>query len=231
VRDRTVSPSNQRSVGHRSVATELATPRPKNESIVNDKNFRYLRTTFRTSTGSVSSGRQPSGRSLAPGMDRRDTLTLNGVNMGTTLFSYPKPQSAFRAIWTRNASSVLVLLAATALAQAPVAASAAGTEMSQAKQVYGQERTRCMNAPKSEDQAACLKSAGAALQVAQQGQLDTAPHPYGENALARCNPLPASDRQDCIRRIQGAGTTSGSVAAGGISRELTTKVAAPAPAQ
>lgn len=43
-----------------------------------------------------------------------------------------------------------------------------------------------------------------------------------------------SDRNDCVARIQGQGTTSGSVAAGGIYRELVTRIvgevpAAPAP--
>jgi hypothetical protein len=42
------------------------------------------------------------------------------------------------------------------------------------------------------------------------------------NALKRCEPLREPDRQDCVLRTQGQGTTTGSVAAGGIYRELVT---------
>lgn len=43
---------------------------------------------------------------------------------------------------------------------------------------------------------------------------------YMSNALARCARLPAADKQACERRIQGAGSRTGSVAAGGILREM-----------
>ena len=52
------------------------------------------------------------------------------------------------------------------------------------------------------------------------------------NALKRCDPLPEPQRKDCVARTQGQGTTSGSVADGGIYRELVTiEVGVPAPVQ
>lgn len=95
-----------------------------------------------------------------------------------------------------------------------------------AQEVYRQERARCMQAPPDSDRAACLKSAGAALQASRSGQLDVASHPYAANALMRCDPLPPADREDCILRMHGEGTVSGSVPQGGILRELTTETPA-----
>jgi len=61
--------------------------------------------------------------------------------------------------------------------------------------------------------------------------IDPDPGRYARNALKRCEPLNEPDRSDCVARINGQGTTSGSVAAGGIYRELVTReVAAPASA-
>lgn len=54
------------------------------------------------------------------------------------------------------------------------------------------------------------------------------PGDYARNALKRCDPLPEPERQECMARMQGEGTTQGSVASGGILRELTT-VEVPAP--
>lgn len=55
------------------------------------------------------------------------------------------------------------------------------------------------------------------------------PHPCSPPALQRCAPLPEPDRRDCVARIQGQGTKTGSVAAGGIYRELVTREVGPVP--
>jgi hypothetical protein len=49
-----------------------------------------------------------------------------------------------------------------------------------------------------------------------------------QNAIERCNAVPAKDKADCLARIEGPSapnqktTTSGSVAGGGVIRETTT---------
>ena len=60
--------------------------------------------------------------------------------------------------------------------------------------------------------------------------IDPAPGRYARNALKRCEPLSEPDRGDCVARMQGGGTTSGSVAGGGIYRELVTREPSVAPA-
>ncbi len=125
----------------------------------------------------------------------------------------------------------LYVFAAAALVQFGASASADERSLAQAQQKYEQERARCAQAPATEDRAACYKSAGAALQAAKEGRLDVAPHPFDANKTSRCDPLPPADRQDCIRRMNGEGTTSGSVSQGGIYRELDTTTTQPAPAR
>jgi len=90
---------------------------------------------------------------------------------------------------------------------------------------YQQERARCA-AQATEDRAACIREAGAALQASRRGQLDDNQTSYEQNRLARCSYLRGDDRQDCERRMRGEGTVSGSVEGGGIYRELVTRVPA-----
>jgi len=92
-----------------------------------------------------------------------------------------------------------------------------------AQQVYEKERARCLRMADGDGRAACLTSAGAALQAARAGQLDTGQHDYRANQVARCAPLPPADRSDCMQRMDGGGTKSGSVSGGGILRETVTE--------
>jgi hypothetical protein len=76
----------------------------------------------------------------------------------------------------------------------------------------------------------CISKAESDLTRSRQAALDKDPAQYQRNALVRCERLAGDDRQDCIARIQGQGTTSGSVETGGIYRELVTRtVGTPAP--
>lgn len=95
---------------------------------------------------------------------------------------------------------------------------------------YLRQRAACELLPPEQDRAACLREAAAARAEELRGTLEGAPAgDYRANALARCNALGGTDRRDCISRMTGGGTTSGSVEAGGILREFVTKEIAPAP--
>jgi len=91
---------------------------------------------------------------------------------------------------------------------------------SDAQQRYQQERAACLGGQSAQDQSTCLKEAGAALEEARRGRLADGSAQYQQNALARCTVLPPEERDACHARMQGQGTTSGSVGAGGIYREL-----------
>ncbi|HEY6821171.1 MAG TPA: hypothetical protein VI321_04070 [Burkholderiales bacterium] len=126
----------------------------------------------------------------------------------------------------RLSHTCFVLSAGLLVASAAVAANRGDAADARAR--YQEERARCMQSAE-EDQKACLKEAGAALQAERRRQLegdDTTQAQYERNRLARCAYLPEADRPDCERRMRGEGTVSGSVEGGGIYRELRTIVPA-----
>ncbi len=84
-----------------------------------------------------------------------------------------------------------------------------------------------MNGQSNQDRATCLREAGAAFAQARHEGLSDGPTPYARNARQRCEALPQDDRQGCLARMQGQGTTSGTAASGGIYRELVTREVIP----
>jgi hypothetical protein len=87
---------------------------------------------------------------------------------------------------------------------------------------YQRERAVCMSGQSNQDRATCLREAGAAFAQARHEGSSEGPAPYARNARQRCEGLPQDDRQGCLARMQGQGTTSGAAASGGIYRELVT---------
>jgi hypothetical protein len=129
----------------------------------------------------------------------------------------------------RRSTWALCLLA-TALGSAPALASEKDvTRAVQAR--YQRDSALCLSARYKGDRDECLSAASTTRSMALPAQLDADPGRYARNLLKRCEPLPPSDRRDCVARMQGEGTTSGSVAGGGIYRELVTReTEAPKPA-
>lgn len=124
-----------------------------------------------------------------------------------------------------NPSLAVPACAVAALLFAGMAAAADG-KPSDAQARYRQDRAACLSGRSNQDRATCLREAGAALQAAKRGRLGDDPGAYEKNRLIRCEPLPAGDRADCVRRVQGEGTVKGSVEAGGTFTELRTTVPA-----
>ena len=127
----------------------------------------------------------------------------------------------------RNLAS-LTGLAAVGLAAALAAPFAHGADAdAAARSTYLKERADCEAGRTAEDRATCLKEAGAAQDERKRNRLDNSGS-MRQNAIDRCNTVPAKDKADCLARIEGANqpnqktTTSGSVAGGGILRETTT---------
>src|SRR5689334_11091282 len=89
---------------------------------------------------------------------------------------------------------------------------------------YQDERSHCSD-PTVEDRQACLREAGAARIEARRGTLTDATADFDQNRLARCDLHKNTDERDyCLRRMRGEGSTTGSVEGGGILRELTVVV-------
>lgn len=127
---------------------------------------------------------------------------------------------------TRAALLLLVALgASTAMAAGKSAASDP-----QAR--YQREAGACLAARATRPD--CLSDAALRLANSLPTPAIEQPDALARNALKRCEPLPEDDRKDCLARMKGQGTTSGSVAGGGIYRELVTReavVAEPVQAQ
>ena len=124
---------------------------------------------------------------------------------------------------------LLVTLALAGVAGPVQALSPAESKMVEAR--YQQERSQCLDGSSNQDRATCLREAGAARAEARKNGLGDSADPYTDNQRQRCAALPGTDRSDCLARMQGKGSTSGSVAAGGLLRELVVRepaVAAPA---
>ena len=134
-------------------------------------------------------------------------------------------QTTYAVISYRSWS--IALCAAGALLGATTAAAADRGRLSDAQAVYQRDRAACNSGQTGQDRTTCLREAGAALQEARRGRLDDGQARFEQNRLVRCDSQPPEDRQDCVRRLNGEGTTSGSVQGGGILRELVTPVVPP----
>lgn len=95
---------------------------------------------------------------------------------------------------------------------------------------YKTDVARCKSGQTNQDEATCLKEAGAALEEARRNRLGegATPAQRKQNALDRCNALTATERQDCLTQMSGVDTkTEGSIGQGGILRETVIPVPGP----
>ena len=129
-----------------------------------------------------------------------------------TLHSIVRSASRRRGLW---AAVGLLSLSASAMA-------ATGAASAEIQARYAQDRAKCLSGLSNQDRVTCLKEAGAARAAARQGQLEDAGASKQRNATLRCEALTGDDAKDCRSRMDGNGTVSGSVEAGGVLRETVT---------
>ncbi len=121
--------------------------------------------------------------------------------------------------------TILASLAASlALAQTP-------SELAAAKAQYKKEVAECAVSNPVVGRADCLREARNTLAEIKHGHMQEVwrPSDYEKNALQRCDVHNGEDKLDCVARMRGLGRTAGSVAGGGIFRELATRKVVPAP--
>lgn len=119
------------------------------------------------------------------------------------------------------------LLTAQSFAQTP-------GDLAAARARYKQELTDCAVTHPVVDNRNCVREARNTLAEIRRGRMNEfwPSSDLDKNALLRCDVHQGDDKSDCFARMHGQGRTDGSVAAGGILRELTTTkvvMAAPAP--
>ena len=130
----------------------------------------------------------------------------------------------------RPRKGVPAFAAATLLAMTAATAQVAGTPGTtgiDASGNYQSEVQACRSGRTQQDVDTCLREARNAQADRRQGQLRHPSEDYKANAMARCEPLSGEDKAACEARVMGYGETSGSVAGGGILREVETVVMPP----
>lgn len=85
---------------------------------------------------------------------------------------------------------------------------------------YQKEVLACNQGKTQQDKATCLTEARSAHAVPKQSLTTGAQADLQANALQRCNALTGDDKLACRARIEGQGKTTGSVAGGGVLREM-----------
>lgn len=116
------------------------------------------------------------------------------------------------------------LLLTVAACLSPLAASAAsGAEQAERRAIYERDRAACDNGRSTQERNLCLHDVTVAYRMPHTNKpYDLDPSTYLRNQALRCGPLKDKDLEACMARMRGAGSASGSVATGGIYRELTT---------
>ena len=109
------------------------------------------------------------------------------------------------------------LLATQSFAQTP-------SDMAAARSQYKREIAACAVAMPVESRGNCVKEARNTLAEIKRGRMNETRQAadYEKNGLLRCEAHQGEDKSDCMARIGGQGKIEGSVAGGGILRELTT---------
>ena len=127
-----------------------------------------------------------------------------------------------------HVAGALILLAGACSALPALAAGASAAAQSEAR--YQRDAAVCLSRRYVGDKGECLSDASTARASREPVTIDPDPGRFARNALKRCERLSEPDRGDCVSRMKGGGTTSGSVAGGGIYRELVTREPSAAPA-
>ncbi|MHB1125222.1 MAG: hypothetical protein ACYC0T_21240 [Ramlibacter sp.] len=114
-------------------------------------------------------------------------------------------------------AALLAVTAATAQVTAgPTAIDATGH--------YQKEVQACLSGQTQQDRETCLREARNAQAEKKRGALDNAGAQFEANKVARCEPLAGEEKAACQARMMGYGNTTGSVAGGGVLREVETVV-------
>lgn len=92
---------------------------------------------------------------------------------------------------------------------------------------YRREIEACRTGRTQQARETCLEEARNAQAARRRGELASGHEDYTANALARCQPLAGEYQAACQARVMGFGTASGSVAGGGVLRQVETVVLPP----
>jgi hypothetical protein len=131
----------------------------------------------------------------------------------------PTPFTLSRISKSAAGFALTALLALPAIAQI-----ASGTTGIDASGSAASEMAACNNGTSQQSRQTCLTEVRNANAAKRAGKVDNAGGQFEVNAMQRCNVLTGEDKLACQLRISGAGSAQGSVAGGGVLREIETVV-------
>lgn len=115
-------------------------------------------------------------------------------------------------------------MAATLAMSAANAQVKSGTTGIDATGNAGSEMAACNNGRTQQDRETCMREVRNANADKRSGKLDNAGGQFDANAAQRCNVLTGEEKIACEARVVGLGNPKGSVAGGGVIREVETVV-------
>ena len=118
----------------------------------------------------------------------------------------------------------VAVVALTATAHIASAQVASGTTGIDATGNAASEMAACNSGQTQQDRETCMREVRNANAEKRAGKLDNAGGQFGANAAQRCGVLTGEDKIACEARVLGIGNTQGSVAEGGVLREVETVV-------
>ena len=119
--------------------------------------------------------------------------------------------------------ALLLMIAAVATLAALPAFATEHNKTVDPKARYAKESAACSRIAEHGARANCLSEASTRLAATQPTAPGESAELLRQNAIRRCEALPEPERKDCLLRMQGQGTVSGSVEGGGLYRELVTR--------
>ena len=129
--------------------------------------------------------------------------------------------SRLNGIGKGAAALALTALLAMSGATAQIAAGSTGIDATGNAQ---SELAACNSGRTQQARATCITEVKNANAAKRAGKLDNAGGQFKANALKRCDVLSGDDKLACQARMSGQGITQGSVAGGGVIREIETVV-------
>lgn len=109
--------------------------------------------------------------------------------------------------------------------------SVAAQDRSEKQRRFEADRQACLGGKTGQTYESCMKEAHAVLADPASSTAPVNTEQLQRNALARCDTQTGDEHVACVARIRGEGTVSGSVAGGGVLRELVTTEVVPTPPQ
>ena len=118
---------------------------------------------------------------------------------------------------SKSFTVLVCVFAAHAYAQTPA-------DLADARARYKQEVTECAPPNRRSGTSNCMREARNALAEVKRGKMKESWRnvDFANHALLRCDVHRGEDKYDCVARMRGQGRRTGSVAGGGILRELVT---------